>query len=97
MNDDAKVVFDSKYPFFGILTLFLLPICSAILLVFLVAHIRDFPIVASLLAVFALLIIIGANAEKIVVQQDRFTIVTRRLIAGALDQLSRLPIVIRDK
>jgi hypothetical protein len=80
MHDDAKVVFDSKYPFFGIFTLILLPVCSAILLVFLIAHIKDFPIIASVLAVVALMVVIGANAEKIVVQQDRFTIITRRLI-----------------
>jgi hypothetical protein len=80
MNDDAKVVFDSKYPFFGLLTLILLPVCAAILMVFLIAHIKDFPIIASILAVFALMIVIGANAEKIVVETDRFTIITRRLM-----------------
>jgi hypothetical protein len=80
MNDDAKVVFDSEYSFFGIFMLILLPLCGGILFVFLLAHIRDFPIIASLLAVFSLMIVIGANAEKIVVQTDRFTIITRRLI-----------------
>jgi hypothetical protein len=80
MNDNAKVIFDSKYPFFGIFTLVVLPLCSAILFLFLITHINDHPILFSGLALFTLLIIIGANAEKIVVQDDRFTIITRRLI-----------------
>jgi hypothetical protein len=80
LNDNAKIVFDSKYPFFGIFTLVVLPLCSAILFLFLLTQLKEHPIIASGLGLFALLIIIGANAEKIVVQQDRFTIITRRLI-----------------
>jgi len=80
MNDSSNVVFDSKYPFFGIVTLIVLPLCSAALFLFLLTQIKDHPILASGLALFALLIIIGANAEKIVVQDDRFLIITRRLI-----------------
>lgn len=80
MKDTTKIVFDSEYPFFGVFLMIIMPLCSAILLVALFDHIKDHPILSSVFALFLSAIILGVNVEKIIVETDRFTIITRRLI-----------------
>ena len=80
MNDTSQVVYDSEYPFLGILTMIALPLCSAVLLPFVLTRFNDFPILVSIFALLLLVIIFGAYTQKIVVERDRFTIVTWRLI-----------------
>jgi hypothetical protein len=53
--------------------------CTGTLL-FIVLHIRHYPVAASLLSLFLLRIIIDAKVEKIIVSEDRLEIVTRRLL-----------------
>ena len=78
MNDTTppKIVFDSQYPFFGIFILIMLPLVSICGFAFLYTKFSDRPVIVVIMAVIALLFILSASAEKILVGTDRFTIVT---------------------
>lgn len=52
--------------------------CSAVLL-FVLFYIRHYPVTGSLLSLFLLRTMIDAKVEKIIVKEDRFVVVTRRL------------------
>ena len=53
--------------------------CTAMLF-FILGHIGHYPVAASLLSLFLLRTIIDAKVEKIIVLEDRFVVVTRRLL-----------------
>ncbi|HEV2480615.1 MAG TPA: hypothetical protein VGS79_13155 [Puia sp.] len=80
MNDASHVVYDSKYSFLGILTMTGFMVFSAVLLPLSLTRFNDFPVPVSLFAFLMLGIFFGAAMQKIVVEKDRFTIVTWRLV-----------------
>jgi hypothetical protein len=75
-----KAIFDSKYPSGGLLIMSISVVICTALLIFLLYHIKDHPIVFSLLSLFLLRTILDAKVEKMIVEEDRFVILTRRLL-----------------
>ena len=53
--------------------------CMSMLL-FLLLHLRHYPVTVSLLSLFLLRIIVDARVERVIVSEDRFIIVTRHLL-----------------
>jgi hypothetical protein len=75
-----KPIFDSGYsPTSVFIMAGSLLLCTS-LLVFILFHIRHYPIAGTLLSLFLLRTILDARVEKIVVLEDRFVIITRYLL-----------------